>query len=110
MKCDQLDNDPDVLVYQLRGFSDHSGLQIGKARQIQGSNNGEEEGSGETLEDIEDVKPEEPVIFQSDITGENSVFTFCLRFKIHFQRPEYVIASAYAGNETSFIFGNYETA
>jgi len=44
-----------------------------------------------------------PVIYSQP--GNLSDFTLCLRFKIHYQRPEYVLFSAYSLNKTVAVMG-----
>ncbi len=48
-----------------------------------------------------------PVVFSTPVSGNDSEFSICLRFKPHFQRPEYVLFSSYSINKTAVVIGEF---
>ena len=62
--------------------------------------------------DYEDVteKPKEvenalPVLYEPMVANNKSHFSICLRFKIHYHRPEMVLMGAYANDLTVVVIG-----
>ena len=83
-------------MFLLPGFSSQSGLKVGlmfsaATEQIEATNG--------TLDGVI------PKLFSSSIGSNVSEFTICLRFRLHYHRPEYALISAYVQNNTAVTIG-----
>jgi hypothetical protein len=84
------------MVYLLPGFSAHSGLKVGQQYVAPLPPVG-----NETAKEPEPL----PVLHTSEVVGNHSHFTLCLRFKAFYQRPETVLVSAYSEKRTVAVVG-----
>ena len=105
-------NPDEELTVLLPGFHAESGIRAGEiydpnpppeVREITLAN-------GTVSEEEFEVEPAElPVLIMGDGRGNRSEFTVCLRFRLHYQRPEYVLVAAYKENKTAVIIGEFKS-
>ena len=101
-------NPDEELTVVLPGFHAESGVRAGEiydpnpppeVREVTLEN-------GTVVEQEFDAQPPElPVLINGDGRGNRSEFTVCMRFRLHYQRPEYVLMAAYKENKTAAIIG-----
>ena len=94
-KDDEVNKD-ESLVYFLPGFSSESGLKVGL---LFSEISDEVEATNATIEEVT------PRLFHSSIKTNKSEFSICMRFKLHYQRPEYLLFTSYVENKTAVEIG-----